>query len=364
MQKRRNKHIIIILLSLTIWLFRTTAFAAESPAEDTNLKEIIFEHIKDAYWWHITTVNDHHLSIYLPVIIYSTNSGFHLFSSAHVDHGNRYKGFYISDSEKYAGKIVETDGAGREIRPFDVSITKTAFALIFNSFLMIVLFLSIARWYRKRPVQAVPGGFVGLVEMLVVSMEDDVIRKSIGKDYARFSPYLLTAFFFILINNLMGLIPFFPGGANVTGNIAITLVLALCTMIAVNLFGNKAYWKDIFWPDVPVLLKVPIPLMPVIEFFGVFSKPFALTIRLFANVTAGHAIAIALTCLIFITVKLGAVFHTGMTVFLVILSVLMSLLEILVAFLQAYVFTMLSAVFIGLSRQEHSHGHPREIEKT
>ena len=364
MQKRRIKYITILALSLTIWLFPTQVLAAESQEAQFDLKDVIFDHIKDAYWWHITTINDHHISIYLPVIVYSSNSGFHLFSSSRLDHGNSYQGFYISESEKYAGKIVDTDAAGREVRPFDISITKTAFSLIFNSILMVILFLSIARWYKKRPAQAVPGGFVGLVEMLVVSMEDDVIRKSIGKDYARYSPFLLTAFFFILINNLIGLIPFFPGGANVTGNIAITLVLALCTMFAINVFGNKAYWKDIFWPDVPVFLKVPIPLMPAIEFFGVFSKPFALTIRLFANITAGHAIAIALTCLIFITVKLGPVFHAGMTIFLVILSILMCLLEILVAFLQAYVFTMLSAVFIGLSRQEHNHPHQPEIEKT
>lgn len=364
MQKKRIKHITILILSLTIWLFQTKVSAAELPAEDIKLKDMIFEHIQDAYWWHITTINDHHISIYLPVIVYSSNSGFHLFSSARLDHGNRYEGFYIADSEKYAGKIVETDASGQEIRPIDISITKTVFALIFNSLLMIILFLSVAHWYKKRPANAVPGGFVGMVEVLVINIEEDVIRKSIGKDYARYSPFLLTAFFFILINNLMGLIPFFPGGANVTGNIAVTLVLALCTMLLVNLFGNKAYWKDIFWPDVPIVLKVPVPLMPAIEFFSVFSKPFALTVRLFANVTAGHAIPVALTGLIFITVKLGAVFHTGMTIFLVFLSILMCLLEILVAFLQAYVFTMLSAVFIGLSRQEHNPAHHPEIEKT
>jgi len=186
-----------------------------------------------------------------------------------------------------------------------------------------------------------------------MNIEDDVIRKSVGKDYARFSPYLLTAFFFIFINNLMGLIPVFPFGANVTGNIAVTLVLAVCTMLAVNLFGNREYWKEIFWPHVPMWLKVPLPLMPLIELFGVISKPFALTIRLFANITAGHAVALSLVCMIFATVKMGAAANAGMTAFSVILAVFMSVLELLVAYIQAYVFTMLSAVFIGLARQEN-----------
>ena len=195
---------------------------------------------------------------------------------------------------------------------------------------------------------------MGAVEIFVMNIEDEVIRKSIGKDYARYSPYLLTAFFFIFINNLMGLIPIFPGGANTTGNIAITFTLAICTMVAVNVFGNKAYWKDIFWPDVPMWMKVPIPLMPIIELFGLISKPFALMIRLFANIMTEHSIVIALTCLIFITAKMGAAMHAGMTVFSVLLSVFMNCLELLVAYIQAYVFTMLSAVFIGLSRPESS----------
>jgi F-type H+-transporting ATPase subunit a len=332
----------------------TKAFGSES---DSNIhpKEIIFDHIRDTYWWHITTINEHHISIYLPVILYSSNSGLHIFLSSHIDHDRQYKGFYIPKEGKYAGKIVELNSTGAEIRPVDISLTKIALAIIINSAIMLILFLSVARRYKRNPKHSVPGGFVGAMEMLVMSVEDDIIRKNIGKDYARYSPYLLTAFFFIFINNLMGLVPIFPGGANVTGNISITLVLALCTMLAINLFGNKEYWKEIFWPDVPLWMKVPVPLMPVIELFGVLSKPFALTIRLFANITAGHAVILALTCLIFITVKMGAVMNTGMTIFSVMLSVFMSFLEILVAYIQAYVFTMLSAVFIGLSRPENNH---------
>ncbi len=326
---------------------------AQSDKPEINAVEIIFDHVQDSYWWHITTINDRHLSVYLPVIVRSSTTGWHVFSSSRLTHDASYKGFYIASEGDYAGKIVERDAGGAEVRPLDISLTKNALALIINSIVMLVIFLSVARWYKCHPKHAVPGGFVGAVEMFVMNIEDEVIRKSIGKDYARYSPYLLTAFFFILINNLMGLIPIFPGGANTTGNIAITFTLALCTMVAVNVFGNKAYWKEIFWPDVPMWMKVPVPLMPVIELFGVISKPFALMIRLFANIMAGHSIVIALTCLVFITAKMGAAMHAGMTVFSVLLSVFMNCLELLVAYIQAYVFTMLSAVFIGLSRPEH-----------
>ena len=193
-----------------------------------------------------------------------------------------------------------------------------------------------------------------MMEPLVLMIYEDVIKEGIGEDYKRVTPYLLTAFFFILINNLMGLLPIFPGGANITGNIAITLVLALCTFLLTNLFGTKEYWKEIFWPDVPWWMKVPVPLMPVIEFFGIFTKPFALMIRLFANIMAGHAAILSLIAIIFITVKVGAFINGTMTFMAVIFSIFMTFLEILVAFIQAYVFTMLSAVFIGLARVKHT----------
>ncbi|MDR1408419.1 MAG: F0F1 ATP synthase subunit A [Tannerella sp.] len=328
------------------------AFAAETEGGEIDSKAIIFEHLQDSYWWHVTTVGDRHISIYLPVIVYSQNSGLHVFTSSHIAHGRTHEGFYIAGHGRYENKVVERNAAGEEVRPLDLSLTKTAFALVFNSILMLALFLSVAGWYGRHPRHAVPGGFVGAVEMLVMNIEEDVIRKSIGKDYARYSPYLLTAFFFILINNLMGLLPVFPGGANTTGNIAVTLVLAMCTMIAINLFGNREYWKEVFWPDVPMWMKAPAPLMPLIEIVGVLSKPFALMIRLFANMTAGHAIILALMTLIFITVKMGAAMNVGMTCLSVVMAVFMNCLELLVAYIQAYVFTILSAVFIGLSRPE------------
>jgi F-type H+-transporting ATPase subunit a len=224
---------------------------------------------------------------------------------------------------------------------------------MFGSALLVLLVLSCASWYRKHDAsEAAPGGFTGLMEMMIMMVHDDLIKDSVGPDYRRYAPYLLTAFFFIFLNNLLGLVPFFPGGANLTGNIAVTLVLAMCTFFAINLFANRHYWKEILWPDGPIFLKFPLPIMQTIEIFGMFTKPFSLMVRLFANIMAGHAMILGLVSVIFVTAKLGPVINGSMTVVTMLFGVFMNCLELLVAFIQAYVFTMLSSVFIGLSRQE------------
>lgn len=323
---------------------------------ELNVKQLILDHLVDAYEWHITTFGKTHVSIPLPVIVKGETSGWQVFMSSHLHHGEEaYKGFYIAQEGEYRGKIVEKNATGEEVRPLDFSLTKDAASLIITSALLITIMLSVARWYKKQAVSGekkAPKGFVGMMEMLIVSIQDDVIKPCVGKNYRKFSPYLLTVFFFILINDLMGLVPIFPGGANVTGNIAITLVLALFTLIIVNVFGTKEYWKEIVWPDVPMWLK---PIMIPIEVISVFTKPFALMIRLFANILAGHSIMLGLTCLIFVTVSLGAAINSSMTVVSVLLTVFISFVEILVAYIQAYVFTMLSAVFIGLAQVEPHH---------
>jgi F-type H+-transporting ATPase subunit a len=319
-------------------------------AEELDMNEYLFGHVGDSYEWHITTVNGHPVSIPLPVIVRSKTSGWHVFSSKHLEEGE-HEGFYISDSEKYSGKIVERGPSGEEVRPLDISITKNVAGLIFNSLLLVFLVLFTARWYKKHDArEEAPKGLAGVMEMMITMVEDDIIKECIGKEYKRYSPYLLTAFFFIFINNLMGIVPFFPGGANVTGNIAVTFVLAMCTFIAVNCFGNKHYYKEIFWPDVPMFLKV-IPLMPLIEIIGLFTKPFSLMIRLFANILAGHVMLLGVVAVVFLTAKLGVGMNAGLSAISVLFGVFLDILELLVAFLQAYVFTMLSAVFIGLSRQ-------------
>jgi F-type H+-transporting ATPase subunit a len=275
--------------------------------------------------------------------------------SSKIEHGHEYEGLFIAHEGRYADKIVERGADGELIRPFDISITKNVASLMFSSILLVMLVLLSARWYRRHDVEnEAPSGLAAALEPLIMMVNDELIKDNVGPDYKRYSPYLLTVFFFIFLNNLLGIVPFFPGGANVTGNIAVTMVLALCTFVAVNVFGNKHYWKEILWPDVPVFLKFPIPIMQTIELFGLIAKPFSLMVRLFANILAGHAMILGLVSVIFVTVKLGPVINGSMTAVTMLFGVFMDCLELLVAFIQAYVFTMLSAVFIGMSRQtEH-----------
>ncbi len=350
-----SKRVIFVIISLCLAL---NLFAEHKPSEQKlDIPALIIEHLADSYSWHIATVDGHHISIPLPVIVKGKNSGWHIFMSSKFEHGHaEYKGFHISNSEKYKGKIVEINSIGEEARPWDFSITKNALSLIMSSILLITIIISCARWYKHREAkESNPTGFIAFMEMLIIDIVDNIIKPCVGKNYKRYIPYLLTVFFFIFINNLMGLIPLFPGGANVTGNIAVTFALAMFTFIIVNIFGTKEYWREILWPDVPIWLKVPIPIMPAIEIIGMFTKPFALMIRLFANILAGHSVVIGLTCMIFVTVGLGAAVNSGMTVVSVIMTIFIDFLELLVAYIQAYVFTILSAVFIGLSQVEPHH---------
>ncbi|NDW12768.1 ATP synthase F0 subunit A [Bacteroides sp. 214] len=350
--KRIYSIVIIALLAIGL-----THLSAQETAEkeQVDVKGIVFGHIGDSYEWHITNIGDTPIRIPLPIMVYSNTTGWHAFLSSTLErNGGIYEGFYIAPAgSKYEGKLVEQDAEGNEVRPFDISITKVVFSLLLNSLLLIILITSLARWYSRREQGTKsPGGFIGLLEMIIMMIHDDVIKSGVGENYRKFASYLLTVFFFILVNNLMGLIPFFPGGANVTGNIAITLVLSFCSFIAINAYATKDYWKDIFWPDVPLWLKVPIPLMPFVEFFSLFIKPLALMVRLFANILSGHMAILVLTSLIFIGASLGPAIFGSMTVASILFSVFMNALELLVAFIQAYVFTMLSAVFIGLAQEK------------
>ncbi len=332
-------------------------------AADFNAKEVVLEHIQDAHDWHVTDyVNAEGdtvaLAIPLPVIVHSS-TGWHVFCSSqfqhHADADGLRKGPYnlaIATEGDNAGKIVED---GQPV--LDFSITKTVAVMFINVTLLVCCILFCARWYKKRkPSDAAPGGFVGLIEMLVMYVVEDIIKPGIGKGYEKYVPYLLTCFFFIFTCNVLGLIPFPPGSGNVTGNIAVTLFLSLCTFVVVQFSGSKHYWKDIFWPEVPTWLKAPIPIIPVIECVGIFTKPFALMIRLFANMMAGHAIAVAMPCIIFLVATMSAGVFYSMSVVSVIMAIFMMCLECLVCFIQAMVFTLLSSVFIGMARavpEEH-----------
>ena len=345
-------HIICFLLALVL---AVPASAADKDGGKLNTSQIVIGHIKDSYDWHVTDIGDKHIVINLPVIVRSS-TGWHVFSTAKFAEESDAKGYRkgpfnlaIASQGEHAGKIVELQG-NQEVLPLDISITKTVTVLFINSVLLILCILLPARWYRRhKSSDPAPGGFTGLMEMLVSWVEDNVVKPGVGEGYEKYSPYLLTCFFFIFISNLMGVIPFPPGGGNLTGNIACTFFLALCTFIITQFSGTKHYWKDIFWPEVPLALKA-FPLIPIIEFVGIFTKPFALMIRLFANMMAGHAIALSLTSIIFVVASMGLGVAVGMSSLSVLMSIFMMCLELLVCFIQSMVFTMLSATFIGLAR--------------
>jgi len=349
--------LILVMIFFGLQAFASGEKIVDSTEEKLNIPELIMGHIGDEYEWHITTVNNHPISIPLPVIVRGIDGKWHIFSSSKL-HGETsdYQGFYISHSEKYKGKIVQKNETGEELRPLDFSLTKNALSLLINSTILVLIVLFCAKWYKNRKAEnSNPKGFVALMEMFIMNIVDDIIKPCIGKNYKRYTPYLLVVFFFIFINNIMGIIPIFPGGANITGNIAITFTLAIFSFIIINIFGTKEYWKEIFWPDVPTWLKIPIPIMPVIEIIGMFTKPFALMIRLFANILGGHSVVLGLLCVIFVTAGLGTAINSSMSVMSVIMTVFVDFIEILVAYIQAYVFTILSAVFIGLSQVEPHH---------
>ncbi len=312
--------------------------------ESFSPKDMIFEHLGDEYGWHVWGT-----SIPSPVIVRDHKGAWHLFSSERLEHGGNHEGFYIASTGTNEGKIEGVDGAGNTYRPVDFSITKNVMAVIISSLMMCIAIFPLVRWYKKNRFKA-PRRGLGMMEMVIQMLYKEVIVATLGKDAKRYAPYLLTLFFFILFSNLLGLIVVFPGGANVMGNISVTMALALCTFVVVNVSGTKEYWHEVFWPDVPLWLKVPIPIMPVIEVFGVLTKPVALMIRLFANIFGGHLITLVLITLIFILGAMGEVVMGASTLFSVVFAVFMNLIDLLICFIQAYVFMMLSTIFIGLAR--------------
>ncbi|MFA6883851.1 MAG: F0F1 ATP synthase subunit A [Paludibacteraceae bacterium] len=359
MKLLKNKTTRLLALIFSLLLCSQLSLFAESAEEKTaeekkegiDVKELVFGHINDDYSWHITTINGHHISIPLLVIVKGEN-GWDVFCASKFHHGEEtYNGYEICKEGNDSGKIIETS-TGK--RPLDISITKNVLSLLISCGLILWIFLSIAKKYKTNPLTR-PTGMQAILEPLIIAFDQDVAKACIGKNYQKFSPYLLTAFFFIFINNLLGLVPIFPGGANLTGNIAITMVLAVMTFLFTNLYGTKEYWKEVFWPEVPTWLKVPVPLMPLIEVIGLFTKPIALMIRLFANMLAGHIMVLVLIGLIFIFSVMSPIVGSCVPVLSVALVVFMTLLEVLVCFIQAYVFMTLSALFIGLAQVEPHH---------
>lgn len=387
--------------------------------ENIDVKELIFEHLGDGYGWEVPFA--HVYRIPLPVVVRAEDGKWFCFSSSKltevevfkdeatgkdfkelkrvihsVDRDGKTYNFAIAHISNHKDKIVqvfplsdeqesrvkaeadslrthggtvihgavivpgycEIDGVYySEYKPLDISVTKNVLALFIAAFIVTLMVMSLARRYAKQGFKA-PRKGMGFFELLVDFIYNGVIKDSLGVNAKRFAPYLLTCFFFILTMNLLGLIVIFPGGANLTGNIAVTLVLAVLTFILTNVLGSKHYWKEIFWPDVPIWLKCPLPIMQMIEIFGIFTKPAALCVRLFANMMGGHIIVITLTLLIFIFAAFGAAAMGGATAISVVFSIFMLGLDILVSFIQAYVFTLLSAMFIAMAQgHEHDESH-------
>ena len=363
------KHIIFFLFLATMTFAPAQSYAQdtmqEPKKEKFDAKSFIFGHTGDSYCFHITEIHEHPVCVWLPVIVKCKDGGsWHCFSSKHIcelKEGETFNhngaNFYISpiNADKYPGKLVEVKADGSLSRPFDISFTKNAFGIFLVVIFLLAFFLPAANKYKKDPM-AKPTKYQGLVEWLTYTVLDGIIRPNIPeKKVRKFAPYLLTVFFFIFFANLFGLIPFFPFGANVTGNLSITIVLALLTYFFVNVFGNKHYWKDILWPDVPIFLKA-FPLMPIIELISTITKPFALMVRLFANILAGHIVIMVLMALIFI---IGGMYGAGMggvmSIVSIFMTIFMTALELLVAYIQAYVFTILSSLFIGMAQHEPEH---------
>ncbi len=361
--KLRNKlkFTSLLVLFLMLGLTSTKSYANEAQetaahSEKFNAGEFVMDHVSDSHEWHILTYKGHHLSIPLPVILYSKTSGLSFFWSSKFHHGHEtYNNFKLELEGDNKGKIVEVDSNGQFVdKPLDLSITKAVVGIFVSVIILLLIFLRMAKQAKHRVGKA-PKGIQNLMEPIILFIRDEVAIPAIGKERSdKFMPYLLTLFFFILFNNFLGLIPIFPFGANVTGNIAVTLVLALFTFVLTTINANKHYWKEIYNPDVPWWLKYPLPLMPIVELTGVFTKPFVLMVRLFANMMAGHIIITVFVSLIFIFNDLNGPVVGGMVSPLsVAFSVFILLLDVLVSFIQAYVFTLLSALYFGMATSEH-----------
>lgn len=350
----------------------------ESHAEagPVDITEVAFDHILDSHSWHFWGEGHDAVSIPLPVILKGKN-GIYTFMSSEFHHDNQgyvvvekngerfvnfeEKIYFANETPNEYGQFVSLTAVDKEVAvaneaPLDFSITKNVTQMFISMIVLFWLFISVAKAYKTTGVTSAPKGKQSFLEPLIIFVRDDIAKGNIGQGSERFVPYLLTVFFLILINNVFGLIPI---GANLTGNIAFTLVLSVATLIITNLNGNKNYWSHIFLPHAP---KAIWPILIPIEIAGIFIKPIALMIRLFANMTAGHIIVISLIGLIF-------VFKSAMIGFVSVpFALFIDILECLVAFLQAFIFTMLTALFIGSAVAEHHedshHDEDHELAKS
>ena len=350
------------------------AMAEEGQTEGAGHKEqldpgkVIIEHVTDAHDFHFMDIGGHAISLPLPVILYAEGQ-WHFFSSGKFHHGHdAYNGFFLVNDHyigemKAAGvdvtnlknqQIIAVDAEGKprsEVKVYDFSMTKNVVQMLLASVLLILIMTSIAKKYARGGANQAPSGFQNAVEPVITFVRDEVAKPNLGKKYQTYLPLLLTIFFFILINNLFGLI---PGSANVTGNLALTAALALISFVVILFSTNKHFWGHVFWfPGVPVPVKL---IMLPVELMGIITKPFALMIRLFANMIAGHVIILSFIILIFIFGAMNAALGYGTSPIFIGLAVFIYCIEILVAFIQAFIFANLTAVFIGQAFEHGDHG--------
>jgi F-type H+-transporting ATPase subunit a len=321
-----------------------------------DIGKFALHHISDSHSWHV--IGETYIG--LPVILYA-NGKVVTFNSNDFNHdddakvvvekgGQRFvkfheKIYYAEATANDHGQFVKLDEKHHALnaRPLDLSLTKNACTLLLSVVVLLVVFLNVAKGYRVNKGKS-PKGLQSWMEPIILFVRDDIAKPNLGHKYERFMPYLLTVFFFIWFNNMLGLVPFLPGGANLTGNIAVTMVLALATFFITVFNGNKYYWKHIFMPDVPWWMYI---VMVPVELFGIFTKPIALMIRLFANITAGHILVLSLICLVFV---FNSIYIAPVSIAF---AVFIGAIELLVAFIQAFIFTILSALFIGMAIEEH-----------
>jgi F-type H+-transporting ATPase subunit a len=376
----RFKSLLVAGFSVFFLLFFSSAFGYEGGVhkeekKSFNAKEIIFGHVLNNHDFHIIDlVNDkgekHSVSIPLPVILYSKQRGLDAFMSSNFHHGERtYQNYMMLTDEKIsnlkldpakynAQDIVALDSNGKidpSVRIYDISLTRNVVQMLISLALFVWVMLVIAKKYKNgHGVTSAPKGSQSLLEPVITFVRDEVAKPNLGSSYEKYLPFLLTIFFFILINNIFGLL---PGSANVTGNIAFTTILGIISFVVILFSSDKHYWGHIFNPP-GVPWGVKIILVPV-EFISVFIKPFALIIRLFANMVAGHIIIICLISLIFIFGNMNKFAGWGTAPFSIAFTVFIYFIELLVAFIQAFIFTMLTAVFVGqaIEGKLHKNAH-------
>ena len=383
---------LVFLLALVLGLFGRANFAvadaaagneSQEPAKEAasatpgeekkgiNITELVFGHVSDSHEWHLWSIKNAKdeseettVALPLPMVIYEPGKGFSMFLSNHFEEwqkaadgvtnvSNSYNGYHLEMNMKE--KVIADNGN----KIYDLSVTKNVLSMLIGVVLLLWAMSSVSKAYKTQGTKKAPKGFQNFIEVVVVFIRDEVARPNLGKQYLKFMPLLLTIFFFIWINNLLGLL---PGGANFTGNIAVTACLALVTFIVMMVNSNKHFWSHLLNPpNVPIAVK---GLLVLIEIMSLCIKPVALMIRLFANMLAGHIVILSVICMIFIFGMLNRYVGIGFVPVSIAFSIFMFMLELLVAAIQAFIFANLTAVFIGQAIEEgHEEAHGHETAK-